>query len=45
MRRIKFFENGEVIDDMIVDKEYYDENKKMTIFRSIRIILLISFYK
>lgn len=41
MRRIKFFENGEVIDDMIVDKEYYDENKKMTI----RIILLISFYK
>ena len=30
MRRIKFFENGEVIDDMIVDKEYYDENKKMT---------------
>ena len=25
MRRIKFFENGEVIDDMIVDKEYYDE--------------------
>ena len=45
MRRIKFFENGEVIDDMIVDKEYYDENKKMTIFLLIRIILLISFYK
>ena len=31
MRRIKFFNPGEIIDDMIIDEEVYDDNKKMSI--------------